>query len=380
MTIKNTKKNISAENEYIITKVANTAPTKDNNVSNFKTDQKIKFTKEKFYKDGDKESATALTATIPLTELVRLGYLENNYYTKDYIDAHIKLHYEILQSMPNMTNKQWAESVRSAQKQNYIFLVPFSTNYEGDNNSETDQDGFFMEYFYYVDENDSTYASEKMERIGSTKINLTAYLETANLNSELLNANNFTNLKSQSDTNKNNITALETSKVNVHQSTASGILVTNGNGDVVTASNIDKSKIAGFSNSNEILITDSNNKISTSETLLSDKIINEDPLGSINSQANVTQSTINGLINSKIGTIQSNMNNYELKSDLREDVWGESGFASLQDMEPNDSAYKDVALGDYIYQHLYNNFYTKSEIDWLIGSLDVLQLSTLNIL
>ena len=372
MTIKNTKKNISAENGEIVQNLAITTPSKANAKSNFSNNQKVTITFMDFFEEGNQPRSVSVN--IPTSELVRLGYLEDQYYTKAQVDAKIKLHYEVVNAVPT------AASVRQAEKTNYIFLVPFSPDTESSNSSDQYQEGHFIEYMYVIDDNGQ---NERMERIGSTKLDLTPFLKIVNLDSELLNSSNFTDLKSQSDTNKTDIATLQTSKVNVKQNTANGILTTNSSKNVVVSSSIDKSKISGFSTANSILTTDSNKQISTAATLSTSKIINEAALSNINSPLNANQSAINTKIDLKIGDLVSevqNLDNYELKSDLKADVWGTNGFITLQNAEPSNSPNKNLKLGDYIYQHLYSNFYTKTEIDTLIGTLVQLQQQTLSIL
>ena len=388
MTIKNTKKNISAENGEIVQNLSITTPTKANNNSNFSTNQTVTITFMDFFEEGNQPRTVSVA--IPTSELVRLGYLQNNYYTKSQtyskteIDSKVKLHYEVLQSVPNMTNKQWAESVRQAGKQNYIFLIPFGSDYENDNSEETDQEGYYIEYFYSIEDNDNTYATEKMERMGSTKIDLTPYLKIANLNSQLLQASNFTAVQSKANTNATNISALQTSKVDKAQNVANGVLTTDSSKNVTVSSSLDRTKISGFSNANYILVTNSSKQIDSVNTLADTKITHSTALSNIGSSANANQSTINGLIDSKFQTITGNIstiqNDYELKADLRADTWGSGGFLTLQDAETSNSPTKNLKLGDYIYQHLYANFYSKAEIDNLIGTLSQLQQNTLAIL
>ena len=106
MTIKNTKKNISAENGEIVQNLSITTPTKANNNSNFSTNQTVTITFMDFFEEGNQPRTVSVA--IPTSELVRLGYLQNNYYTKSQtyskteIDSKIKLHYEVLQSIPNI--------------------------------------------------------------------------------------------------------------------------------------------------------------------------------------------------------------------------------------------------------------------------------------
>lgn len=424
MTMKNLRNNISAEKGEIVKdiKITNPTPTKQNNTSNFSSNQTVQVTFMDFYEETN-SPRQGDTLTIPLSELVRLGYLQDKYYvksdlytktqidnnfykksetySKSEIDAHVRLHYEVLSAKPNMTNKQWAASVRQANKQNYIFLIPFSTDYENDGDDQTDQEGYYIEYFYSIEDGDSTYATEKMERKGSTRINLKGYLQITNLDTELQNlagassSSHYKTLTNQVATNKTDIANLKTDKVNVSQSVANGILTTDSSKKVQVSSTITKNKISDFSHdhgninnegkmslANGILITDANKLITAVSNISSSKVVHPSSLSSLQTNSNASFSTIVSAIDTAIGDLKlktDNLELFELKSDLRADVWGSSGFLSLQDAE-TDSAKKAMKLGDYIYQHLYGNFYTKSEIDSKIASVNELQMQTLEIL
>ena len=424
MTIKNLRNNISAEKGEIVKdiKITNPTPTKQNNTSNFSSNQTVQVTFMDFYEETN-SPRTGDTLTIPLSELVRLGYLQDKYYgksdlytkteidtnfykktetySKSEIDAHVKLHYEVLSAKPNMTNKQWAASVRQANKQNYIFLIPFSTNYEDDGDDQTDQEGYYIEYFYSIEDGDSTYATEKMERKGSTKINLKGYLQITNLDAELQNlvgassSSHYKTLTNQVAINKTDIANLKTDKVSASQSVANGILTTNSNKNVQVSSTITKDKISDFSHNhgnidnegkmslaNGILRTNANKSIVAVSNISSLTVVHPSSLPSLQINSNAPFYDIVSSIDAAIGDLQSETNNlelFELKSDLRADVWGSSGFLSLQNAE-TDSAKKVMKLGDYIYQHLYGNFYTKAEVDSKIASVNELQMQTLEIL
>ena len=132
MTIKNTFKNVSAEDGDIVIRVTSSTPTTNNNDNaNFTADQRLTITSFDFYEEGNEPTYNYID--IPLSQLVRLKYLQDNYWDKDHsysrdeIDAHIKLHYKVLstseaQTVLAMTKKQWAQSVREANQTNYIFF------------------------------------------------------------------------------------------------------------------------------------------------------------------------------------------------------------------------------------------------------------------
>ena len=73
MTIKNLRNNISAEKGEIVKdiKITNPTPTKQNNVSNFSSNQTVQVTFMDFYEETN-SPRTGDTLTIPLSELVRL--------------------------------------------------------------------------------------------------------------------------------------------------------------------------------------------------------------------------------------------------------------------------------------------------------------------
>lgn len=386
MTIKNTRKNISAEDEFIVTNVTNTAATKANNKSNFSTNQKLKIKKEKFY-DETNRYTTQPEIEIPLSELVRLGYLEDNYYNKNYIDAHIKIHIKILQSRPypndNNWAKKWAADVRIADQTNYIFLVAFPSN----PNSETHQDGGYEEYYYYIDEShaEGDYSSEKMESAGSFIIDLSDYLREENFNDALEADTSFITLVGRMDTAEDDIDDLEENKLDNTIANKNAILVTDNNGQISgigKLGNIDKNGKL-YSNTSlapsKIVITDSNGIITGTDSIATTKVVNTAALDSsngLNLPANSTQALINSTINSKFKTLyNTDLNNYLLKSDIKAEIWGVSGFKTLQDQD-----HTTTKLGDYIYNYLNNNYYNKSYIDNTLATLQELQMDTLDIL
>lgn len=208
MTIKNTYQNISAEPGSVIIDLkqhedlTTTAHANNSNDYNFANDLVLDLVFLNFLPE-EAEPDTSKHITVPLSQLIRKGYLEANYYNKtevynkEEIDAHVKLHYEVLQQKPNKTNAAWAAEVRENNKQNYIFLVPFGTNYDTDASDETQQDGTYAEYIYTVQDYTSgankgepNLSTEKMEMIGSTKLDLTGYELEANLNDDVWGPSN----------------------------------------------------------------------------------------------------------------------------------------------------------------------------------------------
>lgn len=90
MTIKNIKKNISAEPEHIVTNVVNkdSNPTQNatQGTGNFTKNLAIEITRENFYDEENKDQRVT-TIIVPLSELVRIGHLQNQYYTKTEIEG-----------------------------------------------------------------------------------------------------------------------------------------------------------------------------------------------------------------------------------------------------------------------------------------------------
>lgn len=81
MTIKNSRKNISAEPGDIVINLEGSTLSKNNNNSNYSNDLVLTIIKQDFI-DEDNVSHED-TITIPMSEVVRLAYLKNNYYTKN---------------------------------------------------------------------------------------------------------------------------------------------------------------------------------------------------------------------------------------------------------------------------------------------------------
>ena len=90
MTIKNIKKNISAEPEHIVTNITSQESNPPQNATqgagNFNKNLAIEITKENFYNEENRDTRVA-TIIIPLSELVRIGHLQSQYYTKTEIEG-----------------------------------------------------------------------------------------------------------------------------------------------------------------------------------------------------------------------------------------------------------------------------------------------------
>lgn len=371
MTIKNTLINISAEDGELVTNIENTAPTKTNSKSNFSTNQKLKITFFDFYEEDNEPRE--VTISIPTSELVRLGYLQENYYTKQEVytktevDAHIKLHYEVLTSINELPT---AAQVKQQGKTNYIYLVPFSPNEEGTTGVE--QEGYFNEYIYMIDD-DGT--NERMEKVGSTKIDLRPYLKIADLNSELLNCSNFITVQ-------NDVNTLKTSKVDVQQSVANGVLVTGSDKKVKVATEITTNQIENLGVANGFVTTNANKKIQAISTTIPSTKITNGALEHIGTGKDTSQSDINSSFDNNIGNLQGRVSNlesnedlYELKSEVQNDIWGTTGLILQTNPSP-----VGKKLGEYVYDYLEAYYYNKETIDSTIANLSDLQQSTINIL
>ena len=414
MTIKNTKKNISAEPGHLVVDVNISAPTVNNDL-NFSDNQRIEVIKEDFLDEEDNKQEKDYLP-IPLKELVRLQHLQDRYYskvqsderyytkvqcderyyTKTYIDAHVRLRYEVVETVPT------AASVRQAGKTNYIYLVAFNPDSEAGNNEEQYQEGHFVEYLYVADDDEGT--NERMERIGSTKIDLTPYLKKADFNTTLKNDTDFKYVKNLAETNEANIPK----KVDIKQDVKDGILVTDATtGNVKVVQTISKQKINDFShlhgriNNNgeltnggnsldkdKILVSNSNGLIIGKDTLFSDKILNSSALTGISSDLSSNSSLSNILaktnskflaIDQEIETLNGNLSDYELKANLKNDVWGTTGFTAAQELE-EDYSLRTMKTGEYVYEVLTNRYYTATEINDFIGYTRALQETTLELL
>ena len=357
MTIKHTRKDIASEpGDIVLSLNKNTPGLKSNNQNeNFKDDLIITLRKQNQYNEilledlEDEAEAQGQTLeddvtggqdlepyddqqtiSIPLTQLVRLKYLQANYYTKNEIDTRVKVYIHVLDS----------ESELPQQGQsNYIYLVP------PEDDSGANQN--YYNEFIWTDE-------DEYELVGSTQTDISGLLRKDELNSELLNANNFTNLQAS-------VTTLNS---HVHGN------ITN-DGKVTTTSVDTFQYFVGIGNSTSSLYK--------AQYLRSDKIKDINVYTNINSAQNDTQDIINGKINTAIGTINTTLatlSNYLLKSEIYDEIWGSAGFRNLQTAEANNSPTKTAKLGDYIYSQVY----TKNDIDTLIGTLAQLQQQTLSIL
>lgn len=413
MTIKNTRKNISAEPDKIVTNVTGSSITLDaNNANNFSSNLILTINRQSFFDETNPASETK-NIVIPLKELIRLKYLEANYYNKTYIntnyytksevynknetysaaeiDSKIKLHYIVVSQKPTVAEAR--------EKSNYIFLVPFANdNANGDNPNDTEQDqeGHYIEYIYVPNDGNN---NEKVERIGSTKLDLTPYLKIANFDNILGQSSLYTSLLASVTSLQS---AIET-KLDKIQTTKNGILTTDGVGKIQVSSSITTSKISDFAHQhgnisflgtmenktvspiNGIAVTNSSKQISAVSSLPTSKIISP-ALPSLRTGNNASLDTILSVVDEVFGNINTNLSNYaielskyELKSDLHGDVWGGTGFQPLFELETNPNVV-GMKLGEYIYYHLYQNFYTKSQIDTLIASTEELLQETLLIL
>lgn len=85
MTIKNSGRNISAEPGDIVLDVTSNTLTKQDNNSNFSNNLILTIKQQDFINDANQSHTKTLT--IPMSEVVRLAYLQNNYYTKTQSDT-----------------------------------------------------------------------------------------------------------------------------------------------------------------------------------------------------------------------------------------------------------------------------------------------------
>ena len=401
MTIKNTKKNISAEPGDIVIDVTSNTPssvkqtsavieTSNSNNKNFTQDLKLTIKLQDFF--NEENIAHTKDITIPLSQLVRKGHLEANYYdktnsySKDEIDNKIKLHFEV---WPSTTPPTLAQVKARENYENYIFLVPYVSDYDNDNNNDTIQEGGYREYAYVKNGN-----TESIEQIGSIQIDLTPFLKTTDLDTALnalataTASSTYKTLVTQVNTNKTNITTLTNDKADKLQANANAFVTTGSDKKIASQTKIGNIDINGklYNNTtalaNKILTTNSNGLIVGSDNLDSSKIINANALNlKINTIQNTAQSTINANIDNVLNTLYTtDLPKYLLLSNIKTEIWGTAGFKSLQDAEANDSPNKTKKLGDYIYTYLSNTFYTKTEINDKIASLEALQTQTLAIL
>lgn len=380
MTIKNIRKNVSAEDEMVVTKaeITNATISVGQN-DNYNKDRSVKFTIENFFDETNRKTQTA-TFNMPLSELVRIGFLTAHYYDiadvdgiiqdlTDYINNKVKLKFEIVSSMPTVATAR--------EKQNYIFLKPFNAN---EDDPEIYQEGDYIEYVY-------NQATDSVEEMGSTRIDLRPYLTQNKLDAALNASSEYTATKAQVATNKTNITALQNNKLDKKQSTNNGILTTNDSGNIQVSTTISKAKINDFAHSHGVIdyqgrigntsgkfvVTGTNGAITVADTIAASKVMMN------NSSVESILTSINNNINNMFNTPGA-LSLYELKADLRDDIWGTAGFRAMQDAERSDSPTKNFKLGDYIYQYIYDNFYTKSDIQEMIHDIENLENRILGIL
>ena len=369
MTIKHTKKDIGSEDQKAVVGIAKSGGSVDSNTKNFSNDLVIKLkTQDQYREEGEEDtnpgrdltivtsSASADKITIPLASLVRQEHLTQNYYTKSQIDAHVKPSYQILQSTNALPT---AAQIRQNENQNVIYLVPIE-------DSETGDIEFYEEYMYVIEGTDTS--TEKVEKIGSTKVDLSQYLRRDEMSSTYVEtskiADNLTTNDASYVLSAKQGKALNDGKANTQHN--HGIINYNGTTSEVRSG---------------ILTTNSMGTIQLNSQLQAVKIISLNNYTNIDSSQYDDLETILGKINTKLAditTISNSLSNYLLKSEIYTEIWGTNanGFNSMQTAEANNSASKNYKLGDYIYSKVY----TKSDIDTLIGTLAQLQQQTLNIL
>ncbi len=123
MTIKNIKKNISAEPEHIVTNITNENVNPSQNATqgsgNFNKNLAIEITRENFYDEENRDQRVS-TIIIPLSELVRIGYLQNQYYTKADIET---------------IRGQYYDSTTSDAR--YVLIEYLENNYDNKTTTET---------------------------------------------------------------------------------------------------------------------------------------------------------------------------------------------------------------------------------------------------
>ena len=447
MTIKNAKKNISDEEGLVITDISKadatienkniTTPTEtfDSADQNYKTNCSLIFSFQDWENEDDwktrqnnsfyeedptfkwdsQKSVYKKVIDFPLTELVRLGHLTKYYYnktdvyTKDEVDAKVKLHFYIWNNTTPPTVAQVKALVTNntiPSYDNYIFLVPYNPNYDGDNDNETYQEGVYRE-FVYVNRN----GTESIEEVGSLQLDLKPYLKTVNLDNELytLSGNNL-NYQATTGANakahyKKVIEEVDkiSSKADKQQSLQNAFVVTKNDKEITTKQRIDKIDIDGYiytgSDTNtkatgKILTTDSNGKINPVTEIKTDQILNktaltkdnQNPAGGINANTSKTQDYINGEINSALKSLNINVNGClkNTDEDIKEAIWGTAPnrlVSKQQGENPNNAEYS-YKLGDYIHYILYDSgeFYSADDIDGLyIGAINI-QNNTLGML
>lgn len=319
MSIKNTKKDVASEPGDIVLNMKQNAPgLKSNNQNeNFKDNLIITLTKQDQYnedaqthEDLEPYDDSQHTVSIPLTELVRLKYLQQNYYTKTEIDNRVKVHIHVVNSVNDLP--QVGES-------NYIYLV-------APTNAGPNQDNEYDEYVW-TDTNE-------YELVGSSGLDLTNLVLVADYQQDMVAI----------DTALSN----KVGKTDFASNNANGIM-----------SSTDYQKLSGIA-------------------IGATRVIVDSALG--NSTNPVQNSAVNTKfisIESSISSLQDSLNDYLLKSEIPDEIWGDAnaGFRALQSAETN-SAKRQMKLGDYIYDKVY----TKTDVDTIIGNLAQIQQNTLSIL
>ena len=424
MTIKNLKKNISDEDGIVNVSVEANTLTVNNSSKNFSNNFEITFAfqdwenedawedrannyaypQDTSYKWNSTKKAYIKKVTLPMTELVRLAHLTENYYNKTYInqnyytiddvDKKIKVNFYVwgTTTPPTVAQvKALKENGTIESYDNYIFLVPYDTNYNNDSSNETYQEGGFREFRYIKNG-----TQESMEEVGSMKIDLTPYLKITNLEAELkkLAQKNYTykNIVDQVCTNKANIE----NKVDKIQETANAFVYTDSNKKISLKTKIDKLDINGYlytttngttKATNKVLTTDANGLISPVNNIGTNKILNSTALnssssGGITADTSKTQDNINGLINTALVNLNSKFSNYLLKNDIKKEIWGEGPNRIVAKQNTDTETAKTYKLGDYLYYLLYEKgeFYTANQIDGFIGNVINIQDNTLRML
>ena len=85
MTIKNLRKNISAEPGDIVIDITQNTLNKSNNDANFSNDVELTIKQHDYINENNTTHTKKLT--IPISEVVRLAYLVKNYYDKTTSDT-----------------------------------------------------------------------------------------------------------------------------------------------------------------------------------------------------------------------------------------------------------------------------------------------------
>lgn len=406
MTIKNTKKNISDEEGIVIIDVNKNTLTINNTTKNFnnafelifgfqdwqnedaweKRENNETYNNDSSYKWDKNTNSYLKKLSLPTNELVRLAHLQQDYFNKTYIQEHyydkdevdqkIKIHFYVWETTTPPTVAQIKALVTNGtipSFDNYIFLVPYSTNYNNDDSDETFQEGVYREFTYVKKGN-----TESMEEIGSIKLDLRPYLKIANLDTELTNLSEVENsgyktLVDQVTQNKIDIIK----KVDKIQSNANHFVVTNGSKNISTQEKIGNIKIDGalYSDStkqkDKILKTNSSTGvIEGTDYLTTAKIRSASNLtGQITATANTTtQDSINSSINNKLATLNNNFSNYLKLNDIKKEIWGEVANRMAAKQNQTSAPTNTYKLGDFIDYLLYDSgdFYTAENVDDII--------------